>query len=267
MKEIGASEKKNAQTVRRSRKTEGGRRGRLDKKQKHALLLIAGLVLLLAAVTFATVSLGIGEGKSRAVSAPVDGIQGTKVVLDAGHGGSDAGTIGTTAGTQEAGINLKIALRLQKELENSGVQVVMTRLDEKAVAETKDLDMQKRREIISTSGQDVTIIIHQNHYEDPEVAGPQVFYAPGSAEGKKLAAAIQARMNIGLDVKSPRTEAEGNYYITKSGAAPCVIVECGFLSNPTEEQLLKKDSYQILIVDAIIRGYADYMNGGGQAEG
>ena len=267
MKKIGASGKKNAQTVRRSGNTEDGRRGRLDKKQKHALQLNAGLVLLLAAVAFATVSLGIGERNSRAVSAPVDGIQGTKVVLDAGHGGSDAGTIGTTAGTQEAGINLKIALRLQKELENSGVQVVMTRSDEKAVAETKDLDMQKRREIISTSGQDVTISIHQNHYEDPEVAGPQVFYAPGSAEGKKLAAAIQARMNAGLDVKSPRTEAEGNYYITKSGAAPCVIVECGFLSNPTEEQLLKKDSYQILIVDAIIRGYADYMNGGGQAEG
>ena len=129
MKKIGASGKKNAQTVRRSGNTEDGRRGRLDKKQKHALLLIAGLVLLLAAVTFATVSLGIGEGNSRAVSAPVDGIQGTKVVLDAGHGGSDAGTIGTTAGTQEAGINLKIALRLQKELENSGVQVVMTRSD------------------------------------------------------------------------------------------------------------------------------------------
>ena len=155
MKKIGASGKKNAQTVRRSGNTEDGRRGRLDKKQKHALLLIAGLVLLLAAVTFATVSLGIGEGNSRAVSAPVDGIQGTKVVLDAGHGGADAGTIGTTAGTQEAGINLEIALRLQKELENSGVQGVMTRSDEKAVAETKDLDMQKRREIISTSGQDV----------------------------------------------------------------------------------------------------------------
>ena len=226
--------------------------------RKSAILIVVGLVALLAAAITVTILLG-GGGTVKTASTDISGISGTKVVIDAGHGGSDAGAIGAS-GTEEAGLNLKIALRLKADLEAGGATVIMTRSDKNAIAPTKEGDMEKRREIISTSGQDVTISIHQNHYEDESVSGPQVFYAPGSVKGKQLAADIQARLNSDLAIKSPRTETEGNYYITKSGSAPCVIVECGFISNPTEEKLLKKDTYQIMLVKAIVEGYADFMN-------
>ena len=137
--------------------------------------------------------------------------------------------------------------------------MVMTRSDGEAIAPTKKEDMAKRREIIETSGQDLTISIHQNFYEDPDVCGPQVFYAPGSVEGEKLARCIQERLNKDLEVKKPLSHKEGNYYIVKSGAAPAVIVECGFLSNPEEEVLLGKEFYQIKIAKAIMEGMEDYL--------
>ena len=88
---------------------------------------------------------------------------------------------------KEAHINLR-SPKLRDALVKSGAEVVMTRSDGEAVGATKQEDMAKRREIIETSGQDLTISIHQNQYEDPSVSGPQVFYAPGSVEGGEAGA-------------------------------------------------------------------------------
>lgn len=188
-----------------------------------------------------------------------------RVVIDAGHGGFDGGTKGGTTGVLEAKLNLEIATKLERRLQQLGVDVVMTRADQEAVAETKEGDMAKRREIIQTSGQDMTISIHQNQFEDPSAKGPQVFFNPGSVAGEKLASAIQDAMNDDLEIASPRKQQGKAYYIVKSGSAPAVIVECGFLSNPEEEQLLMNNEYQNRIVEAIINGLDNYLqqtNGG-----
>lgn len=187
-------------------------------------------------------------------------LRGVSVVIDAGHGGDDSGTIGVVTGAKEAHINLTIAKKLRDALTSSGAQVIMTRSDGNAIGETKEEDMANRRRIIEESGQDLTISIHQNHYDDPDVKGPQVFYAPGSAEGEKLAGCIQQRMNAELEVVRPRSAMAGNYYIVRSGAAPAVIVECGFLSNPEEDVLLSKKFYRIKVTKAILEGIEDYLN-------
>ena len=134
----------------------------------------------------------------------------------------------------------------------------MTRTDSNAIADTKSDDMNLRREIIASSGQDITVSIHQNFFEDSKVHGPQVFYAEGSAEGEKLAACIQKYLNEDLNPNAPRTQMASDYFIVNSGTAPAVIVECGFLSNPEEEQLLKKKKYRLRIVDSIIKGIEEY---------
>lgn len=119
--------------------------------------------------------------------------------------------------------------------------------------------MRRRREIIATSGQRLTVSIHQNSYTaDANVSGPQVFYAPHSERGQQLAEQIQAALNRALAPETARIAAEGNYYIVKSGSAPSVIVECGFLSNPAEEQLLIRSQYQVKIARAIAEGIAAY---------
>ena len=70
-----------------------------------------------------------------------------------------------------------------------------------AIADTKDADMAKRRQIISESGADIFISIHMNSYDDPKISGPLVLFEPGSEEGKKLAEAILESLNEELGRK------------------------------------------------------------------
>ncbi len=192
--------------------------------------------------------------------ATTDRLSGYSVVLDAGHGGFDPGAIGA-AGTIEAELNLQISEKLQTLLENEGATVTMTRTDAEAVGEDKDTDMDYRREVIETSGQNITVSIHQNKYEDTSVSGPQVFYNPGSVEGEKLAKAIQQSMIEQLEPPNERSAVAQEYFITQSGAAPAVIVECGFISNPQEEGLLITEEYQDMLAAAIVSGIYNYYTG------
>ena len=190
-----------------------------------------------------------------------------RIVVDAGHGEPDGGAVGKAQGTREAGLNLQIAKILRTLLEEADYEVIMTREGESQLMGSKNADMAERRRIIEESGQALTISIHQNFYEgDSSVSGPQVFYAPGSAEGERLAAAIQQELNGRICPDRPRTEHEGNYYIVKSGEAPAVIVECGFLSNPQDEALLLKSQHQLKLARAIFAGMEQYLTTSAEAE-
>ena len=183
-----------------------------------------------------------------------------RIVIDAGHGGIDSGALGKN-GTREDGINLSISKKLETILTDEGYTVIMTRENESAPAGTKKADMQKRREVIRGAGQLVTVSIHQNFYDgNSPASGPQVFFAPGSDEGERLADCIQARLNEALLPEKPREAHEGDYFIVRSGSAPAVIVECGFLSDPEEEELLKKSQYQVRIARAVSEGINDYLD-------
>lgn len=232
-------------------------RARTRKKSNWGALFIAlGVGLVIFAAVYVT---GIAK---TATTAPGDSLAGTRVLIDPGHGGFDGGSIGAT-GTEEAEINLAISKLLQKELESEGAEVVMLREEDEALGEEKQDDMARRRELIETSGQDITVSIHQNKFGDSAVCGPQVFYAPGSVEGEKLAGCIQNSLNEALEVQKPRVQMEGNYYIVKSGTVPAVIVECGFLSNPEEEAKLKTEEYQKKVAKAVREGITVYLKGQG----
>lgn len=187
------------------------------------------------------------------------------VLIDAGHGGFDGGAVSDT-GTIEADINLDIALRLESQLKSMGAAVIMTRTDNTALAGTKSDDMAARRKMIENSGADIVISIHQNKYSDPAVSGPQVFYYPGSTEGQRLAEIIQSELIRQLSPEKERVAMPENYMVVRSGDMPCVIVECGFISNPTEEALLKKSAYRIRIAQAIANGVSIYLFGSSEGE-
>ena len=211
-----------------------------------------------AILFFIAVSAMLIEGCS--ADAPVFNEDVSKlIVIDAGHGLPDAGALGI-GGTAEEGINLLIAKKLEVILKDRGYSVKMTRTDENALGESKNEDMRKRRQLIETA--DICVSIHQNSFpKDPNVYGAQVFYAEGSVEGEKLAASIQKCLNGELEPNVPRQEHVGDYYIVKSGKAPSVIVECGFISNEAEEQELNKSQYQVRIAHAIAKGIDQYLEG------
>lgn len=178
------------------------------------------------------------------------------VVIDAGHGENDPGKVGIT-GVLEKDINLSIALKLKTNLENRGIQVILTRkTDENLATEgavnKKTSDMKNRVGIINSAEAICFISVHQNSYTDPGVKGAQVFYYGGSEESRMLAENIQESLIKNVDTDNHRKCKEGNdYYILKKTAIPGVIVECGFLSCPEEESRLTDENYQEKIAEAI----------------
>jgi N-acetylmuramoyl-L-alanine amidase len=201
------------------------------------------------------------ESRVKSVEAGRAGVKkgGTRmVVLDPGHGGFDIGATGSS-GVFEDDLNLKVANRLKDDLEEEGIDVLMTRPDENALADTKDGDMAKRRQIITDSGSDIVVSIHMNWFEDAATNGPIVLYMPGSEQGQKLASSVQESINSNLKPKtSCKSRTDGTLYILKSGNQPCILVECGFISNPDEEASLKSKGYQEDLAESISRGILDY---------
>lgn len=191
------------------------------------------------------------------------------IVIDAGHGGDDPGMIGSS-GITEKTLNLVYAKKLEALLAEAGYRVVQTRSTEEGLYDSdqthkKAQDMQRRCAIIEKEKPLVTISIHQNSYPDSSVNGPQVFYYEQSAEGEKLAAAIQECMNAQMEIARPRVhKGNSSYYILKRSDSTTVIVECGFLSNPQEEAKLQEETYQDRAVKAICDGVLQYLEGNKQ---
>lgn len=217
---------------------------------------------IMAAVMLAVVSL-----TSIAINIDIKSVQASKkseakkckytVVIDAGHGGYDPGKIGVHS-EKEKDINLEIAIKLQKYLEQNKICVIMTRTedvslcDESGSGSKKASDMKKRVEIVNASNADLCISIHQNSYNASEVKGAQVFYYSKSEEGKNFAEILQSVLKSDVDNSNNRkAKANDNYYMLLKVNCPAVIVECGFLSNWEEATSLKDEFYQDKIAQAI----------------
>ena len=184
------------------------------------------------------------------------------IVIDAGHGGKDVGTSGTTTGVNESDLNLIFSKKLEGYFETLGFSVVQTRKTSDALyvgtnGFIKKKDMQVRRSIIEEVKPQMVISIHMNDYTaDSSQSGAQVFYNPESEESKKLSDLIQTQLNK-INAKQ-KINLAGDFYILNSTTAPSVIVECGFLSNPKEEALLQDEDYQEKITYAIFLGALSY---------
>lgn len=186
------------------------------------------------------------------------------VVVDAGHGGDDPGKIGIHQ-EKEKDINLQIAGLLEKELKKENVQVIMTRREDRDLAEAgaenrKVQDLKRRVELIREKRPDCVLSIHQNSYPEAAIKGAQVFYYTDSAEGKELGEILQKHLVEELDRENHR-QAKGNktYYLLKKTEAPLTIVECGFLSNPEEAKLLTDPKYQKKVAQAVCQGTMEYL--------
>ena len=186
-----------------------------------------------------------------------------KIVIDAGHGGSDPGKVGNS-NILEKDINLSLALKLQKLLEKKNYKVYMTRNGDYNLADSKEnekrSDLSNRKQLIFENDPMAVISIHQNSYPSSDVHGAQVFYPQGSEKSKQLADHIQSALIKGLDPNNHReAKANAEYYLFRDNPYPIVIVECGFLSNPEELRSLQDNNYQKKAVQCILDGIESYL--------
>jgi len=231
---------------------------------KKKIILVSSSIFL-AIFIFMLTSSNLG-GKNNYVETVSLPVSGKTIVIDAGHGVPDEGAQSST-GTTEAATNLKIALKLQNLLEQSGTIVILTRSDENAIydIESKTLkqkkisDIHNRVKIGNESSADLFVSIHLNKIPQQQYDGWQTFYKQGSEEGKKLAISIQNNLNEAIQKENNRVaKTIENIYIIKHVEIPITIVECGFLSNPTEEKKLLEDDYQNRLAWGIYNGIIDY---------
>ena len=236
-------------------------------KRKRIIVMMCMFFLALYAFSFkiANEELIINKKTIETVSTSVtDKI----VIIDAGHGTPDEGAESKN-GVTEAQINLKIAFKLQKLLEQSGCKVVMTRTDENeiydegsnTISEKKISDMKNRVKIGNESNADIFVSIHLNQIDQTDCYGWQTFYNKINENSKILATYIQNNLNQIIQKENKRIPAMLNtVYLMKNVKIPITIVECGFLSNQEEEKLLQTDEYQEKLAWGIYNGINEYFN-------
>ena len=230
----------------------------LSKKRIGTITAI--LLVALFAFTFQTANL---NNTVQTVSLPVSN---KVIVVDAGHGKPDEGAQSSN-GTTEAETNLKIALKLQTLLEQSGATVILTRSDENAIydldkttlREKKVSDIHNRVKIGNESSADIFVSIHLNKIPQSQYYGWQCFYKQNDEKSTNLAKSIQANLNDAIQKENKRVAMKlDSVYIMKHVEIPISIVECGFLSNPEEEAQLLTDEYQDKLAWGIYNGIMDY---------
>lgn len=196
------------------------------------------------------------------------------LVVDAGHGGMDGGAQAAD-GTTEQQINLKIAEAIKKEAEQHNIKTVLTRTSEGGLYEegkqdgkwSKMGDMRERKRIIEETDPDVAISVHLNSYTaDTSVCGPQVFYPEEGrkelvAQNRGLAEQVRQSLRETLGEKADRAVmSKSGIYLFRNIDEHMILIECGFLSNPTEAADLKGEEYQRKIASSVVNAVCEYFN-------
>ena len=233
--------------------------------RRRRLLCVVSFLLLAAAILL----LSAAKPPAAAAFSAVDlnSCSSTVVILDAGHGGSDGGAV-SSDGIPESGINLAITLRLRDFFNLLGVPTLLTRADERSLADTdssslrqeKVSDTKNRVTLINSVSRGCLISIHQNTLPGhPSVHGAQVFFAK-TAGSEQCAASVQTLLNRSVNTSNEKNSKQigADIYIMSHVDCPAILVECGFLSNPEETMLLTQPEYQTKLAVAIGCGYLEY---------
>lgn len=195
-------------------------------------------------------------------------LSGKIIYLDPGHGGPDGGAEHGEA--VEKDIALNIASKLRDYLQQQGALVLMTREEDtdlansttKGLSRRKREDLQRRVEMINESEAELFISIHLNSMPSPRWYGAQTFYSTRYLENKVLAELIQEELRDNLENTKRVAKPIDHVYLVKSVKKPGALVEVGFLSNPTERELLIQDDYQEKVAAAIYQGVMRYFTEG-----
>lgn len=158
-------------------------------------------------------------------------LQGRVVVLDPGHGGADAGAMGSQ-GVREKDVNLDVSLRLKELLEEAGARVVMTRMEDRYYS------LYERASIGNRAGASLFISVHTNFHPNPNVNGVEVFHYPDRRDSQRLASLLLEEMTKATGLNALSVKTNKDLVIIRETQMTSVLVEMGFLSNYREESII-----------------------------
>jgi N-acetylmuramoyl-L-alanine amidase len=184
-------------------------------------------------------------------------LAGHTVALDPGHGGIDSGAINSQSPLSEKELTLDVAQRLSRLIRQAGGRAVLTRTDDWE-SDLPDRQELRRRAGIAVEGRaELFLSLHVDSHADATCRYGQIFYHPSSAEGKRLALALQVEL-LRLAPDNYRRAGPAGYFLLGCTRLPSVLVELGFLSHPEERALLNKSGYREELARALCRGIIAY---------
>jgi N-acetylmuramoyl-L-alanine amidase len=165
-----------------------------------------------------------------------------KLFVDAGHGGKDPGATGN--GLVEKTLNLAVALALEKQLQKSNIDVMLSRyVDE-------DISLRQRTDRANAWGADIFLSIHHNGFDDPVARGIETYYSVREGNSKQFAEVIQEALcaafpmpDRGVKTKLGSSGRDWYHVLRESKALVAVITETGFVTSPADAALLKQPDF------------------------
>lgn len=174
------------------------------------------------------------------------------VVIDAGHGGIDAGAIGVN-GSIEKDLNLVFAETLAALFEENGVRVLLTRKSDTLVLKDgeenapsrKACDLKNRVALANSVENALLISIHMNSFPEEKYRGFEVYYSENHPDSRLYAEGIQSAVKEKHEPYSKRrAKASDSIYLLAHSQNPAILIECGFLSNREDAAKLSDKDYQ-----------------------
>lgn len=182
--------------------------------------------------------------------AVIESIEDATIVIDAGHGGRDGGAIGA-GGSLEKSLTLRTAEILYHKLSSTGANVIMTRQDDRYI------DLQSRVAASSQHQADAFVSIHYDAIDDRSVKGYTTYYY-GDMDNE-LAQSVHGGLEGQLSINN-RGIHYGNFLVLRENSIPAVLLELGFISNPSEEVTINNDHFREIAATGIYNGLINYFS-------
>lgn len=183
------------------------------------------------------------------------------IAIDAGHGGKDPGAVSPIDKTKEKDLTLQISKLLNEKLVQNGYDTIMTRTGDTYP------NLKERTEIANNKDADLFISIHINAVDKADIRGIQNLYYPNDGEyangrdNEALAKIIHEELIKQTGADDRKIVKRPNLVVIKYTEMPSVLIECGFLTNPDELNLMKSQEYQDKLVEGIYKGLQRYFEG------
>lgn len=186
---------------------------------------------------------------------------GKIIFVDPGHGGRDPGAM--YGNLQEKDLNLEVSKVLEQTLIEKGAIVYMTRdqdedLSSKWDPEKKRGDLYRRILMYRKKNADLYLSIHMNYHSDSSMRGPEVLYNQINSENKRLGTILMNHFQ--KELKTERLLKQTDLYMYQNTTVPGVLIECGFISNTKDRNLLKQKEHQKRLAKIITTSVIAYFN-------
>lgn len=174
------------------------------------------------------------------------------IFVDAGHGGNDPGAVAN--GIQEKDVVLPISIKLGQTLQSMGYTVYYTRTND------VEIDLEPRVAAAERINADVFVSVHANSLApgNSGISGVETYHSRNSTVGRELASYVHSQVIAGTGASDRSVRGAGFYVIART-SMPAILVETGFVTNPTEARNLNSPDYQKRMADAIARGIDQFM--------